>query len=179
MKISLKWGEDQLKMGRRSAWSGVKIIFKFGEDEREVEWRSVEVSWRSCKVGWRSVKVRCKNSLKWGEDQLNAVKGRELKWGGVWSVYTGSEAEWCVGIGEMCVIECCMVWFTHCLVYLLALNDSSTSGSTRFSVLIVYIKCSWFFFVVILYVEGCLECCVLFCAMCVIVYNTVLSCLAL
>ena len=37
-----------------------------------------------------------------------------------------------VGLGEICVIEYCVVWFTHCLVHLVIFNtDSSTSGSTR------------------------------------------------
>jgi hypothetical protein len=31
---------------------------------------------------------------KWGEDQLHAVKGRELMQDGMWIVYTGSEVEW-------------------------------------------------------------------------------------
>jgi hypothetical protein len=31
--------------------------------------------------------------MKWGEDQLNAVKGRELRWGRMLSVYKGSEVE--------------------------------------------------------------------------------------
>ena len=33
----------------------------------------------------------------------------------------------------MCVTENCIVWFTHCLVYLVVFNtDSSTLGSTHF-----------------------------------------------
>ena len=35
-----------------------------------------------------------------------------------------------VGLGAMCEIK---VWFTYCLVYLIAFNtDTSTLGSTRF-----------------------------------------------
>ena len=43
--------------------------------------------------------------LKWGEDQLNAVKGREFRRGGMWSVSKWSEMEGGVGFGEMYVIE--------------------------------------------------------------------------
>jgi len=58
----------------------------------------------------------------------------------MWSVYKGSEVEWGIGVDEMCVIEYCKVWFTHCLVYLVVFNtDSSTSGSSRFCVLIVFV----------------------------------------
>jgi hypothetical protein len=52
------------------------------------------------------------------------------------SVYKGREVEWGVGLGEMCVTEYRIVWFTDCLVHLVAFNtDSSTLGSTRFWVL--------------------------------------------
>ena len=85
--------------------------------------------------------------MKWGEDQLNAVKGRELRQSGIWSVYKGSEVEWGLGLGEICVIEYCVVWFTHCLVHLAISNtDSSTSGSTHVWFLIVYNMCSRIFF---------------------------------
>ena len=58
-------------------------------------------------------------------------------------IYKGSEAECGVGLGEMCVIEYRIVCFTHCLVYLVVFNnDPSTSGSTRFAVLIVYNMCA-------------------------------------
>jgi hypothetical protein len=31
----------------------------------------------------------------------------------------------------MCEVECCIVWFTHCLIYLVGFStDSSTVGST-------------------------------------------------
>jgi hypothetical protein len=71
--------------------------------------------------------------VKWGEDQLNAVKGRELRWGGICSVYKGSEVECGIGLGEIRVTEHCIVWFTDCLVRIVVLNtDSSTLGSTRF-----------------------------------------------
>jgi hypothetical protein len=42
-------------------------------------------------------------NLKWGEDQLNMVKGIKVR--GLWSVYKDSEVEWGVDIGTMCVIE--------------------------------------------------------------------------
>jgi hypothetical protein len=34
--------------------------------------------------GWNLISVvqRSEGNLKWGEDQLNAEKGRELRWGG-------------------------------------------------------------------------------------------------
>ena len=84
---------------------------------------------------------------------------------------------------KMCVTELCVVRFTYCLVYLVVSNtDPSTSGSTRFWVLIVYVFLVIF---VILRVQGCLEWCMLFCVMCVIVlycivlYLTVLCCAVL
>jgi hypothetical protein len=52
-----------------------------------------EVKWSE--VTWSEV--------KWGEDQLNAVKGRGLRWGGMWSVCKGSDVEWSVGLGEVSV----------------------------------------------------------------------------
>jgi len=60
---------------------------------------------------WSEVKWR---ELKKGQDQLKAMKGRELRRGGMWSVCNDCEVEWGVGLGEMCVIEYCIVWFTHC-----------------------------------------------------------------
>jgi hypothetical protein len=59
--------------------------------------------------------------FKWGEDQLKAVKGRELRRGGMWSVYKGSEVEGSLDLSEMFEIEYCIIWFTHCLVYLVFL----------------------------------------------------------
>ena len=47
--------------------------------------------------------------MKWGEDQLNAAKGRELRRGGMWSLYKGSEVKWDVDLGEMCETEFCIV----------------------------------------------------------------------
>jgi len=53
----------------------------------------------------------------------------------MWSVYKGSEVEWGVGLVEMFVIVYCIARFTHYLVNLVVLNtDSSTLGSTRFSI---------------------------------------------
>jgi len=47
-------------------------------------------------------------------------------------VYKGSEVECGVGLGEMCVLDFCIVWFTHCLVHLVVRNtDSFTLGSAR------------------------------------------------
>ena len=41
--------------------------------------------------------------------------------------------EWGVGLGEMCVTECCIEWFSDCLVYRVVFNtDSFTLGSTCF-----------------------------------------------
>ena len=60
--------------------------------------------------------------MKWGEDHLKAVKGRELRRVGIWSVHKGSKVEWGVGLGEMYVDEFCIVWFIHCLVYLVIFN---------------------------------------------------------
>jgi hypothetical protein len=130
--------------------------------------------------------------LKWGEDQLHTVKGRELRRDGMWSTHKGSEVEWGVGVGEMFVTEYCKVWFTHCLLYPMIFNiDSSTLGSTLFWVWIVYNTCSWFFgnfeyWVLpwVLYVILCVVCyslwCVLLCVMCVIVlYCTVFYCIVL
>jgi len=117
--------------------------------------------------------------LKWGENQLNAEKEKELRQGEFWSVYKGSKVEWGVRVGEMCVTEYCIEWFTHCLVYLVVFNtDSCILGSTCFWVLIVYDMCSWFF-LVILWFECCLECCMVICAMCDVYYSIVLSYLAL
>ena len=138
-------------------WSEVKGFWRAGissmyrENDRKV---FSEVKWRE---------------LKWGEDQLKAVKGRELRQGGMWSVYKGSELEGSSSLSEMFEIEYCAVWLTHCLVYLVVFNaDSSTLGSSRFWALIVY---EIFF---ILSIEICLECCTLFCVMlyyvCVLLY---------
>jgi hypothetical protein len=107
-------------------------------------------------------------------------EGKGIKVGGMWSVYKGSEVEWGVGLGTMCVIEYCIVWFIQCLVYLVVFNtDSSTLGSTHFCGLIVYNMCSCLL-LVISCVEGFLECCMLFCVICVIViYCIVLYCTVL
>jgi len=65
-------------------------------------------------------------NLKWGEDQLNAVKGRKIRRGGMWSVYTYKGS----GVDRV-------VWFTHFLVHLVVFNtDSSTLGSTRLIIII-------------------------------------------
>ena len=74
-------------------WSGVKLNEKWSEVKRS-------------ELGWSEVKWR---ELMWGEHQLYAVKGRELRWGGMWSVYKGSEMKWRGGFGAMCVTECCVV----------------------------------------------------------------------
>jgi hypothetical protein len=70
----------------------------------EVKWREFEVRRKSSfskNRGWNVIS----ENLKWGEDQLNAVKARELRRDGMWSVCKGSGVEWDVGLGEMCVIE--------------------------------------------------------------------------
>jgi hypothetical protein len=42
-------------------------------------------------------------------------------------VCKGSDTECGVGLGEMCVIECSIVWFTDCLAYPVVFNtDLST-----------------------------------------------------
>jgi len=128
--------------------------------------------WSDMKGIWSGVKI-----AKWGE-------GRELRQGEMCSVYKGSEVEWGEGLGKICVIEYCIVWFTHYLVYLVVFNtDSSILGSTCFWVLIVCNMCFWFC-LLILHIEGCLECCLLFSALCdilwcVLLCNIVLSSLAL
>jgi len=44
-----------------------------------------------------------------------------------------------VGLGKKIVTDYYIVWLTDCLVYLVVFNnDSSTLGSNRFYVLIVY-----------------------------------------
>jgi len=118
-------------------------------------------------------------NLKWGGDRLNAVKGRALGRSGMWSVYKSSEVEWSVGVGEMCVIECSIVWFTHCLVYLVVFNtDLSTLGSIRFGVLIGYVFLIFFFFCNFAYWVLFWVLCVIFCDMCycILLYRTVLYC---
>jgi len=143
------------------------------------------------------------SEVKWGEDQLIAVKERELKWSGMWSVRKGSEVEWSVrkdsevewsvrkgsevewgvrkgsevewgvGLGEMCETECCTVRFTDCLLFRVVFNtDSSTLGSTRLWVLIVYnMYCGLFF--VILSTQSCLG------VLCVILCDVLLYCIVL
>ena len=91
----------------------------------------------------------------------------------MWSVYRCSEAEWRVGLGEMCVTERSIVRYTHCSVYLVAFNtDLSTLGSVRFWVSIGYVFL--IFFLVILLIE----CCVLFFVKCycIVLYCTLLYC---
>ena len=67
------------------------------------------------------------------EQGLESDKWSELRRGGMWSIYKGSEVEWGVGLGVMCEIECYIVWFTHCSEYLVVFStDSSILGSTRF-----------------------------------------------
>jgi hypothetical protein len=81
-------------------------------------------------------------NLKWGEYQLYVVKGRELKWGRMWSVYKSSEVK--------VLVKC--NWVLCSVVYWLFSIPSafySTSlGSTRSWVLIVFNLCSWFFYVI-------------------------------
>ena len=96
---------------------------------REVKWREGIVKYAGNRVAcfqehgsesdiWSEVKWR---ELKWGEDQLNAVKGREWRRSWMWSVYNGSEVDCGVGLGETCENDYCIVWFIHCLVYLVYL----------------------------------------------------------
>jgi len=60
----------------------------------EVKWSEVKWFWRTEEIeyvleqGLESDKWR---ELKWSEDQLKAVKGRELRWGGMWSVCNDCE----------------------------------------------------------------------------------------
>ena len=128
----LKWSEGNLQC------AGNWIFPRTGVEKWSVKWREFEVGWRSAKCG----------------------EGKEIKVGGMWSVYKGSEVGWGVNLGTMCVIEYCIVWCTHCLVlvYLVVFNtDSSTLGSTHFCGLIVYNMCSCLL-LVIFHVEGFLEC---------------------
>jgi hypothetical protein len=154
----------------------------------EVKWSEVKGFWITEEIEyfqeqglesdkWNDVKGK---ELKWGEDQLSALKESELRRSGVWSGYDGSEVEWGVGLGETCVIVYCTLWFAHCSVYRVVFNtDSSTSilGSIRFWVLIGYNMFSLFFVVVILRIEGCRECCMLFVLRyCIVLYCPVLHC---
>ena len=59
-----------------------------------MKWSEVKVT----EVGWRSAKCGEGKGIK---------AGWEMK-----CIYKGSEVEWGVGLGEMCVIEYCIVWFT-------------------------------------------------------------------
>jgi hypothetical protein len=169
----------------KGLWSAGKSI-TFTEKVRkvlnEVKWRDFEV-WRKSNISknrvWKEVSEVKWMELKWGEDQLNAVKGRELKRGEMWSVYKCSEVEWDVGIGEIWVIGCCRMFYSLFSIPSGFNTDSPTSGSTRFWVLIWYNMCvTDFVVVVILRIDSCLECCTFLCVMCVIVlYCIVLSCI--
>jgi len=66
------------------------------------------------------------------------------------------------------------------LIYSVIFNtNSSNLGSTRFWILIVYNMCYWFILVV-LHIEVCLECSMWLCVMCVILfYSIVLYCTVL
>ena len=147
----VKWREFEVR--KNQACKGRRL------GECQVKWREFDLQ-RKSRIsknrGWKVISDKwSEGNMKWGEDQLKAVKGRELRRGGMWNVYKGSEVDWGVCFGEMCVIECCIVWFTDCLVYLVVFNThSSTVGSTRY--------CVW---------------CVLF--YCILLYFIVLSCLAL
>ena len=68
----------------------------------------------------------------------------------MWSVYDGSDVEWGVGLGEMCVTDYCTVWYTHYLVYIMISNaDSSTLVSAHFWGCIVYNMGSWYYIVIL------------------------------
>ena len=114
------------------------------------------------------------------EQGLESDKWSEVGW---WSAKY-REGKGIGGVGcEVCETEYTIVWFTHCLVYLVVFNtDSSTVGSTSFWVLIGYNMCSLFFscnFVYwglpkrVLYVILCAMC------YCTILYCTVLYCIVL
>ena len=146
-------------------WSEVKGFWSVGKSSiyrekvrkvlSDVKWRDFEMwtksgickntSWKvTSEVKWSEVKW---SEVKCGEGQLNAVKGKELKLGEMWSVCKGNELEWGVGFGKTCETECRTVWFADCSVYRVAFNtDSSTLGSTRFLVLMVYDRRFWFCF---------------------------------
>ena len=135
-------------------------------------WSTEEIEYVQEK-GLESDKLR---ELKWVEDQLKAVKGRELRRDGMWSVYNDSEVEWGVGLSEMFEIEYCTVCFTHLLVYLVVFNTySSTLGSTRFWVLIVYNMCGGFF----LYRDLSWMLYVILCAVCYYVWCVLLYCITM
>ena len=164
--IELKWSE--LK------WSEVKG-FWITEEIEYFQKQDLE------SYKWIEVKSR---ELIWSEDQLNAVKWKEIRRGLMWSVCKCSEVEWYVGLGEMCVIEYGTVWFTHYLVYTVVFNtDSSTSGSTKFWVLCI--MCCGFFrnfsLNAVCYFMWCvvLYCIALYCILLHLLYCTVLYCFLL
>jgi hypothetical protein len=128
-------------------------------------------------------------NLKWGVDQLNVVKWRELRRGGMWSVYKGSEVEWGAGLSELCnwVLYCTVrfglltVWCTEWFVILIHL----LLNSIRVWVTIAYILCCIVFIVLCCVVLCCVVlyiilCCVVLCLHCIyLLCCTVLRCIVL
>jgi hypothetical protein len=77
------------------------------------QWMEVKGTWSREEIEYfQEQGLECdkwsEGNLKWGEEQLNVVKGRELRWVGMWSTYKGSEVEWGVYLGKMCVTEYCI-----------------------------------------------------------------------
>jgi len=159
-------------------WSEMKGIWSAGKSSTYRE-KVKKVSSEVMRI-WSTEEIEY---FQWqGLENDKWCEAEEIKvgWDGMWSVYEGSEVEWGARLGEMCVTDYSIEWFTHCLVYLVLFNNgSSTLGSTRFWVLIMYM-CVWFL-LVISRIESCLECCMLFCVMRVIVlyllYCNVLCCI--
>jgi len=129
--------------------------------------------------GWKVISEVSEVNLMWGEDWLSAVKGRELRRGGMWSVCKGSEVEW---VWVLMKLELSTVSLTDCLVYRVVCNiDSSTSGSTLFWVWIVYKMCFWFccnfaYWVLCVILCDVCYCIVLYCIVlyCIVLYYIVL-----
>ena len=75
----------------------------------------------------------------------------------------------------MCVIEYCIVWFTHSLAYFVVFLYWFIYFRFYSLLSLKGIICFGFCFFVILSIEGCLEWCMLWCVMCVL-YCIVLRC---
>ena len=135
------WSEEDLKCG--------KIKYKGGESWEIGKWCEVKGIWNTEQIEYlqeQGLKSDMWSENKWGEGQLYAVKGRELRQGVMTRVYKCSEVEWGEGVGDMCNWVC-VVWIIHCLVYPVVSNIDLTSlGSIRSWFLIGHKMISWFYF---------------------------------
>ena len=77
-------------------WSEVKGILSAAEIEYFQEQGLESDKWSE--ENWSEGE----GNLKWGEYQLNVVKGTELRRGGMWSVYKDTEVKCGVGLGDVC-----------------------------------------------------------------------------